>query len=199
MIGFAWQMLKSSVRIGLLFCLYLPFADLGLAAPTARFSAATSSGTGASVPGVLKDSVTGLYWQKCIFPQTWNSTSSACATGTVPSGLPSTSAVDWGSATFGNGYCTTMYGSAWRLPSLLELRSLLDRSRVNPALDPSFDPGSASGGSGIPDFFWTTDQVQGTGNSGYAWTVNFYYGYVYFTSSKSNPYYLRCVSSTQPP
>ncbi|TGK05645.1 DUF1566 domain-containing protein [Leptospira langatensis] len=183
---------KSLFAIAILFLLFSEvFAD----APS-RFVQASTSDANA-----IQDKSTGLYWQKCIYPMKWD-TSGSTSQCKVPTPAPSgnylnSSTMTWSQATNATKKICTWYGANWRVPTIAELKSLVERSQYNPALNSIFDPGAAAGGSsgnGIPDFFWTST-VYGADVS-YAWTVNFYYGYIYHTSAKVNSYYLRCVANT---
>ncbi|WP_165780142.1 DUF1566 domain-containing protein [Leptospira hartskeerlii] len=147
---------------------------------------------------VIQDKSTGLYWQKCIYPMKWD-TSTSTSQCKVPTPAPTTPyinayAVTWNQVK--NKSLCKYYGSNWRTPTIAELKSLVERSQYNPALDGIFDPGAAASSSGIPDFFWSSTSYGADSN--YAWTVNFYYGYIYHTSAKVNNYYLRCVTNVYP-
>lgn len=58
-----------------------------------------------------------------------------------------------------------------RLPTVKELRSLVDYDRCKPAVDVQF-----FGDTKTDDWYWTGTPV--AGNSDYAWCVNVNYGYV---------------------
>ena len=84
-------------------------------------------------------------------------------------------------------YCTSLTLSGktgWRLPSSIELTSIIDYSRSNPAINPVFSSQS--------DFYWTT-----TGDAHYHWIINFADGSDYtgdITSiSDASARYVRCV------
>jgi hypothetical protein len=72
----------------------------------------------------------------------------------------------------------------WRLPSITELTSIVDHSRTNPAVNTTYFPGCRS------SVYWSGTTV--AGYPGYAWGVNFYYGYDHWFS-KDNTSYVRCV------
>ena len=72
-------------------------------------------------------------------------------------------------------------GDGWRLPTIEELKTLLDRGRTNPA-------------SSFPEmptyFFWTSTSCAGSASD--AWYVYFGDSYVYY-NDKAFTYYVRCV------
>jgi len=73
--------------------------------------------------------------------------------------------------------------SDWRLPIIEELRSVVDFSKSNPAIDVAFT-------NTISSNYWSLTTV--TGNTTIAWGVNFFNGYDFFVD-KSNYCYVRCV------
>ncbi len=91
--------------------------------------------------GVVTDKRTGLMWQRCSLGQTWNQQKKNCE------GRPSSWAFEkalievdqnrWG------GY------SNWRLPTVKELKSLVDKRCQNPAINLSLFPNSTS------RWYWT--------------------------------------------
>ena len=72
----------------------------------------------------------------------------------------------------------------WRLPDVKELRSIVDNSKVSPAINTTFFPGTQS------SYYWTSTTY--AGSTSYAWHVTFFNGYVY-DSNKSSSNYVRCV------
>ncbi|MGI6393513.1 MAG: DUF1566 domain-containing protein [bacterium] len=107
---------------------------------------------------VVKDSETGLEWTKeYVSGKTWQQALDYCET------------LDYG------GY------TDWRLPTISELRTLINRNRCAPA-------------SGFPDmpssYFWSSSSYVYGPN--YAWGVDFSNGYVYYYN-KTNTYYAGCV------
>lgn len=119
--------------------------------------------------GTVTDTTTGLMWQQDTPDNymTWKNALSYCEN------------LDLG------GY------TDWRLPTIKELRSIVDYSRYNPAIDTTvFKDTFAS-------FYWsnTTHSYYTSG----AWGVDFYYGYGYAaTTSKYDSHYVRAVRSGQP-
>jgi hypothetical protein len=66
----------------------------------------------------------------------------------------------------------TVCGKPARLPSVEELFSLADRTKLSPAIDTTFFPKCQS------DWYWTSTRHAGS-PSDCAWFVHFYYGYSY--------------------
>jgi len=112
--------------------------------------------------GTVTDKVTGLMWQQATpaGTYTWSQAKAYCPTLT-PAGY-----------------------SDWRLPTLIELISLVDFGRSNPAIDTTYFPSTPS------NYFWSASLVTGSSNSGWP---------VYFGSGDlagrvlSLTYYIRCV------
>lgn len=77
----------------------------------------------------------------------------------------------------------------WRLPSRIELVSILNLGRIQPAVDPIVFPGTPN------DWFWTSSPA--AGDDGSAWYVYFYFGYPN-TELASNPFSWRCVRTAVP-
>jgi hypothetical protein len=100
-------------------------------------------------PGIVLDSVTGLIWQG--------------SPGTVP-GTGCTARFNGDQA---NCYCSSLslggWTSGWRLPSRIELVSLIDFSRIGPAIDPLMFPNSdfpyisSSPAAADPSLVWQID------------------------------------------
>jgi len=117
--------------------------------------------------GTVSDKVTGLMWQQTIDPQQL-------------------------SFARANEHCAQLSLSGyedWRLPSRLELVSILDTSRTEPAIDLTAFPGTPS------DWFWTSTVAAGDEKS--AWCVYFYFGYPK-TELASNQFSVRCVRTVEP-
>ena len=72
----------------------------------------------------------------------------------------------------------------WRLPSRIELVSILDLGRTEPAIDPVVFPQTPS------DWFWTSSVAAGDEQA--AWYVYFYFGYPK-TDLRSSLFSWRCV------
>lgn len=97
-----------------------------------------------STAGVVIDKVTGLTWQRAI---------------------DQTNTYTWADA---EAYCAnlTLAGHGdWRLPSAIELYSLVDYTKFNPAIDATAFPDTPA------VFFWSSSPL--VGNSSSAWVVYF--------------------------
>jgi hypothetical protein len=115
-----------------------------------------------ATPGVVVDTVTGLMWQAAVDPGTYDS--------------PSAKAFCKGLSLAGH--------ADWRLPARVELVSLLDFTRHDPAIDANAFPDTPSNG------FWTTSPVAGAVDV--AWYVDFRDGSTY-NDFTYRPYAARCV------
>lgn len=94
--------------------------------------------------GTVKDNVTGLVWQQAVAPATYI----------------------WQAA---KDYCTTLTlaGGGWRLPTRIELVSLVDFTKVNPSINSAFFPSTPA------DAFWSSSPYVVAGLAGNAWQVTF--------------------------
>jgi hypothetical protein len=124
----------------------------------------------------VNDAKTGLIWQRCIAGQTWSSTTSSCAGPT--SLYPHADALV---------YAKTQ--TAWRVPNVKELVSLVNTATKQPAIDVSAFPGLPSvAGVG----YWSsTPDVSSTG-TGKAWSVEFDLGTV-TSAARSSSNFVRLV------
>ena len=77
--------------------------------------------------------------------------------------------------------------SDWRLPNINELKSIIDRSKSNPAIVQGFK-------NIISSSYWSSTTREDYKN--YAWIVNFGDGSVY-NDNKDYNYYVRCVRDGQ--
>ena len=129
--------------------------DMG--APPGHFTV----GTGAA-DGTVRDNLTGLVWQQGFSPWTQSQGESItyCSTLAIPS------------------------GGGWRLPTVLELRSIVDESVVSSTIDATAFPTTPF------EAFWSSSSVAGSLSGGW---------YVYFGSGAANnvpatiAYRARCV------
>lgn len=113
--------------------------------------------------GTVKDLATGLTWQR----------------------VDDNNDRGWTAATI---YCDELNLGGeqnWRLPTVKELRSIVDDSIHNPAIDNSSFPGTN------PTYYWsaTPDDI----NSGAAWVVSFFSGGVSGFDKSFDGGYVRCV------
>jgi Protein of unknown function (DUF1566) len=118
----------------------------------------------ATTSGIVVDRVTGLSWQR-----------------SADSALHA--------ASDAQGYCESLKlsGGGWRLPTRIELLSLLDVSAHNPLIDVVVFPATP-----IDHGFWSASQVAGDSLSG--WSVAFGFGDgLAFVSPRSASLYTRCV------
>lgn len=109
----------------------------------------------------MKDNVTRFIWQR--FQEA--------------NGLNHTAAI---------AYCSALNigGFTFRLPTVKELSSLLDRKNIGPCIDRVAFPGTASQG------YWSSTLKQSS--SGSAWVVDFFVGGT-FTTANFQPGNVRCV------
>jgi Protein of unknown function (DUF1566) len=121
----------------------------------------------ASTTGVVVDRVTGLMWQSEAPNEffTFAAAQQHCAALTF--------------AGFND----------WRLPSRIELVSILDTTRIQPSINAAIFPNTANDG------FWTSS-VAADNPSG-AWYVYFYFGYPK-TDDRGNKFSVRCVRTAVP-
>ena len=119
--------------------------------------------------GTVTDNLTGLMWQQAV---------------------PSSPIYTWGSASTAGtaqSYCATLSLSGhsdWRLPSMIELFSLVDPTVINPSINATYFPGTPA------TVFWSATPL--SGSPGNAWNVYFYNGYT-GSSGVSYAYDVRCV------
>ena len=73
--------------------------------------------------------------------------------------------------------------SDWRLPTIDELKTLVDEERRDPAIDPIFTDTKSS-------CYWSS--TTSAGSTSYAWSVYFYDGYADY-GNKTGSFYVRCV------
>lgn len=78
----------------------------------------------------------------------------------------------------------TLDGIGWRLPNIRELKSIVDRSRVNPAIDNTFNFTEK-----VVDY-WSSSTEEERFNR--AWNTNFFEG-ISATSPKADSQNVRCV------
>lgn len=114
---------------------------------------------------VVQDAVTGLTWQRSVAQReyfTWSEALERCESLEL------------------GGY------EDWRLPSRIELVSLLSLEVLDPSIDQQAFPETPS------DWFWTS--TTNAGREDEAWYVYFYFGYPN-TDLKTSAFSVRCVRS----
>ncbi len=96
------------------------------------------------------------------------------------------SEMKWGEAI---NHCDSLIldGSGWRLPNINELKSIVDRSKVDPAIANGFQ-------NNISSYYWSSSTY--VKSKGVAWTVGFY-GCDVVDRSKDGNRYVRCVRNGQ--
>lgn len=147
----------------------IPLALLACAVSAQAQSRYTYSAAGDEVT----DSQTGLVWRRCSEGQSWSG--STCA-GTAATYTHEAALVQ----------AKAQVGAAgWRLPNVKELSSIVDKTRMNPAIDPTAFPATPS------YYFWTSTPY--AGDSSGAWYVGFNDGYVNGGGGRSNPLHVRLV------
>ena len=127
--------------------------------------------------GTVTDAATGLTWMK-------NTGDVNGDNAITPGYYPTGDGATWQEAL---GYCEnlTMAGfSDWRLPNIRELRSLVDRTTYDPAIDSHFQS--------VSNVYWSaTTYPNDTHKAG---VVSFNDGYNYWYH-KTDSTYVRCVRS----
>lgn len=120
-----------------------------------------------TVPGVVVDRITGLMWQQALANKffAFDDAQVECAQLTL------------------SGY------HDWRLPSRIELVSILDVTRIQPSINIKAFPGTPE------DWFWTASVAADNPLS--AWYVYFYFGYPK-TDDRTNRFSVRCVRTPTP-
>ncbi len=133
--------------------------------------------TGLQVLGeTVFDPLTGLSWQRTLSPTTFTAASAGNPQPEVKKA---------------RAYCTELRlegYSDWRLPTRLELFSIVDHHRVKSAIDPALFPDTP------PKPFWTGTR-QPFPNQQYA--IDFGDGNITYDGDIGSPVYVRCVRSTR--
>lgn len=142
--------------------------------------------------GTVNDNNTGLMWQKCSIGQNNDPACSGAvqyynwykASGTYDASYNPSSQDVCGSLNLGGH-------SDWRLPEKMELMSIVDYSipYPGPTIKTTYFPNT------ISSKYWSSTTYVSSPN--YAWSVDFYYGYVSSYGKIYGYYYVRCVRSGQ--
>ena len=122
----------------------------------------------------VKDTQTGLIWQRCSLGQTWTGTS---CTGTA-------AIYNWANVL----QTAKNMGNDWRVPNIKELDSLVEEACYNAAINETFFPNTMS------SYYWSSSPM--AFSSSHAWVVLFNDGYDYH-GHKNDNYYVRLVRSSQ--
>jgi len=144
----------------------------------------------------VRDNVTGLIWEvktddgsvhnkdNCY---TWYDSNPATNGGNA--GTPGTGT---DTEDFINELNNSNYGgsSDWRMPTIEELRSIVDYGRFNPAINASYFPNTMS-----RYLSWSSSTL--SHNSLYAWSLGFHDGWVSPNRGKNQSIYVRAVRAGQ--
>lgn len=119
------------------------FGALALSSPSA---AEAPKGRFTLVRGTVEDASTGLTWQQKLVDKRYN----------------------WAEAT---AFCVSLdlRGKGWRLPTVKELHTLVDETRVSPAIDVDTFPDT------FADYFWSSSPLSNFADN--AWALSFDYGF----------------------
>jgi hypothetical protein len=121
--------------------------------------------------GTVTDNVTNLVWQKAVTPS---------------------QAYSWCNAI---NYCATLAlaGRSWRLPTRIELLSLVDFTRTGPAINTTSFPSVPGGKYHWTSSPWVVSQI--ATKPQYSWIVNFSEGLTSNAGDRTAAEYARCVSA----
>src|SRR5262249_7906554 len=108
--------------------------------------------------------------------------------------VASTQAFNWADA---QTYCAglTLAGRTWRLPTRIELLSIVNFTRTSPAIDTTAFPGTPGGKYHWTASPWVVSQI--APKPQYSWIVTFYEGLTSNAGDRTQAEYARCVSSAQ--
>lgn len=111
----------------------------------------------------VKDLKTGTIWLRCSVGQAWDPALSTC-TGKVIQ-------INQEQVAFVMSEATRQLGGKWRLPTLLELQSLVCKECQPPKINKKYFPNVS------PEAYWTSDKNRM--NTKMHWSVNFMTGHSY--------------------
>jgi len=112
---------------------------------------------------VVTDTKTGLVWQRTVSPQAQNFLDAQT-------------------------YCENLQldgQSDWRAPTLIELQTIVDESRTDPAIDTTAFSDTPS------DYLWTSSAL--ASDQGQGWAVRFSDGYTWYHLFNNPVFFVRCV------
>ncbi len=124
--------------------------------------------------GTVTDKITNLIWMRCALGQTWD--------GSTCTGSAAT--YTWQEALQAAADTTYAGSSAWQLPNIKQLTSIVEESCSDPAINLNLFPATPS------PRFWTASPHANLNDN--AWYVNFSSGYD-LNYYKPNYYYVRLV------
>ena len=131
--------------------------------------------------GTATDTYTGLMWKVCSEGQTWSSLATCSGTATIHNWQEALELAI--SASFA-GF------EDWRLPNIVELRSIVSYDRYNPAINITVFPSTQS------SYYWSSSPI--AYNSYEARLVYFYDGDDYYTShARDTKNFVRLVRGRQ--
>ena len=122
---------------------------------------------------IVSDSNTGLQWQQTASEERYNFKKAA-------------------------EYCKKLnYGGHddWRLPTVQELASIIDNSKVLPSIDSDYFPNTPVSDENIIFYFWTSSSY--ADNENHAWSISFDYGISSRESTTDEENFVRCVRGEQ--
>ena len=124
--------------------------------------------------GTVTDLSANLMWQKCSAGQ-----NALDCSGTAIGYI-------WDDAiTYCEGLSLGGY-TDWRLPNIKELRSLVDSTVINPAINATYFPSTQVG-------HYSSSTTRAYSTPATQWSLNFSNGSTYDGGSKAGPSYVRCV------
>jgi hypothetical protein len=131
------------------------------AAPAGHYVVTAGSETG---NGTVYDTKSKLTWQQTVSSTAYNLADAK---------------------TYCAGVGASLGGTGWRVPTIKELRSIVDFSQTDPAIDPNAFSATPSAE------FWSSSPL--AGSSSYAWSVGFRYGVASSTVVSFYGGAVRCV------
>jgi hypothetical protein len=117
-------------------------------------------------PGTIHDTRTKLTWQQNLDPPYHDAA---------------------GARAYCAGLGATLGGTGWRLPTIKELQTIVDESRLSPTIDPTAFPGTPT------QLFWSSSLTNGTPTKGFVVNFNDASAYSHNLTYRT---YARCVTSS---